>query len=173
MLIAGLVSFVFVVLWSSNRRGLHLVLAAVFALLAGGIYFAERAIVTEGERLQQRVAQLCEDFRKKNPRTGDYVSNTRPDLKLAIETAMAMVTIQSDFRLSDFQTKLTNENSRGTVHFRANATIGVQGFGDVGYQPFRVILTFQRENGEWKIIDVERLNPLNGKKMGTLDQSSS
>jgi hypothetical protein len=92
---------------------------------------------------------------------------------LLVETGMAMVTIQSDMRLSDFQTKLTNENSRGTVHFRANATIAVQGFGDVGYQPFRVILTFQRENGEWKIIDVERLNPLNGKKMGTLDQSSS
>ena len=27
------------------------------------------------------------------------------------------------------------------------------------------------EKGEWKIIEVERLNPINGKRMGTLEQS--
>jgi hypothetical protein len=67
MVISGLIAFVFVVMWSSNRRGLHLMLAAVFGLLVGAIYLAERAIVTEGERLQERVVHLCEDFRKKSP----------------------------------------------------------------------------------------------------------
>ena len=171
MLIAGLVAFVFLVMWSSNRRGLHLVLAGVFALICCSLYFVERAIVTEGERLQQRVRLLCEDFRKKDARTLNYFSKSRPDLMVLVQTAMAMVTIQSDFRLSDFQTTLTNENSRATVHFRANATIGVQGIGDVGYQPARLILAFQKEGGEWKIVDIERLNPINGKKMSPLDQS--
>ena len=173
MLISGLLAFVFLALWNANRRDLHFAIAMLFVLLAVGIYFAERAIVTEGERLQLRVTQLCEDFRtKKLEKVLDYVSDTNPDLKGVFETAFKLVTIQSDLRLSDFQTTFTNENSRARVHFRANATIGVTGMGDVGYHPARLILTFQREKGEWKIIEVERLNPITGVSMGVLDQSS-
>jgi hypothetical protein len=65
--------------------------------------------------------------------------------------------------LTDFRTNLTNENSRATVHFRANATIGAMGFK--GHHPFRCVLTYQKEGGFWKIIDVERLDPIKGDKM--------
>lgn len=171
MLIVGLIALVYLVMWNANRRGLHLVIAFFLLLSCGGIYLLERAIVTDGEKLQLRVRQLCEDFRVKKD-VSDYVSDSHPGLKLMFQTAINLVTVQSDMRLSDFQTTFSNENSRGKVHFRANATINVVGVGDVGYQPARLNIIFQRENGEWKIIEVERLNPINGKKMDTLEQSA-
>lgn len=170
IVIAAGMALVFLVLWNSNRRGLHLLLAVVCGLLGAGFYFVERAIVTDGERLQLIVVQLCEDFRDKKPNVSDRVSDSRPDIKLMFEAARAMVTIQSDLRLSDFQTTLSDGNSQGTVHFRANATINVVGYGDVGYQPARFILTFQREKEDWKIIKIKRLNPINGKELGLLEQ---
>jgi hypothetical protein len=173
IVIAGLLALIFIVLWRSSGRGLHLMLAAALIVFCIGTYFAERAIVTEGERLQQRVVELCDAFRQKQrEKTLDYVSDSQPALKAIFAAALELVTIQSDFRLSDFQTTLTNENSRAQVHFRANATISVQGFGDVGYQPARLILTFQREKGDWKIIGVDRLNPITGKSMDVLQQSA-
>ncbi len=168
MLIAGLASLVFLALWNSNRRGLHLLAALGCLLLCAGFYLLERAIVTEGERLQKIVVSLCDDFRRKAPATLNYFSNGAPGLKAQVLAAMALVTIDKDLRLTDFHTTLTNQNSRGTVHFRANATLSVTGHGGVGHHPARLILIFQREQGEWKIIDVERLHPLTGEKMDTL-----
>lgn len=172
MIIAAVLAAVFLLMWNANRRGLHLVLVAVFVLLGVGFYFLEQAIVTEGERLQQRVVQLCEDFRDKKPAVLDYVSDTAPQIKLQFASAMVMVTVGKDLRLSDFQTTMSKGNTEGTVHFRANASLNVVGIGDVGYQPARLILTFQREKGGWKITKVQRLNPLNGKEMDVLEQSA-
>ncbi len=172
MLIAALAAVVFLMMWSSNRRGLHFVLAAACLLAGAGIYLLERLIVTEGERLQQHVVQLCLDFRDKKPEVVGYVSDSFPQLKDLFTEAFATVTIQSDLRMSDFQVKLTDDNSHGTVRFRASATINVSGYGDVGYQPAQIELVFQREKGEWKIIEIKRFNPINGKELDVLQRSA-
>ncbi len=171
IVISALIALVFLGMWNSNRRGLHLVIALGFIGLCFVLYPLERSIITEGERVQLRVEQLCYDFRDKKDIRG-YVSDTREDLKTLFEEAGQLITIQSDLRLSDFSTRLLNEGQRATVHFRANATVRIRDAGDVGYQPARLILTLEREKGEWKIIEVERLNPINGKRMGTLEQSA-
>lgn len=171
MIISGVLALIFLVLWNGNRRGQHLILAGIFALLCGGIYLLERAIVTEGERLQQIVVQLCEDFRDKRPGVVNYVSDAHPGLKTMFIGALAMVNIHPDLRLSDFQSTLTDGNNEGTVHFRANATIDYMG-QNAGYQPARLILTFRREKGEWKITRVQRLNPINGREMGVMDAAA-
>ncbi|MBC8116786.1 MAG: hypothetical protein H7062_20515 [Candidatus Saccharimonas sp.] len=169
MLIAGLAALVCLALWNSNRRRLHLVAAFVCLLLCAGFYFLERAIVTEGERLQQIVVSLCDDFRNKRvAETVNYFSDAAPELKVFVQGAMVMVTVHDDLRLTDFSTNLTNQNSRGTVHFRANATLTHIIQGNVGHFPARFVLTFRREKGEWKIIEVERLNPLTGERMQLL-----
>lgn len=171
IIISALIALVFLGMWNSNRRNLHLMLALGFGLLCVLIYPLERSIVTEGERLQQRVEQLCFDFRDKKD-VMPYISDSRPDLKELFADAAQMVTIQSDLRLSDFETRFLEQGKRATVHFRANATVNVSNMGDVGYQPARLILTLENEKGVWRIIEVERLNPINGQRMGTLQQSA-
>jgi hypothetical protein len=172
MIIAAVVALIFLGMWNSNRRNLHLILAVACLLLCVGFYFLERMIVTDGERLQAIVVNLCQDFREKKATVIDYVSNAHPEIKLKFAGALALVSVHDDMRLSDFQTEMTKDGTEGTVHFRANASLTVAGFGDVGYQPARIVLKFHREKGEWKIIEVRRLNPINGKEMDVLDQSA-
>ena len=163
MLLAGLGSLVCFGLWNSNRRNLYFVSAIACLGIAGLVYAVERAIVTDGEKIQGEVVQLCDQFRKRDPATLDHFSATAPDLKSLCKTAMETVEVHDDLRLTDFHTKFTSQNSRASVHFRANATISVMGFS--GHQPFRCILDFQKEGGAWKIVDIQRLHPIKGDKI--------
>lgn len=172
IVICGGMAVIFFFMWNANRRGLHLLLCLGCLALCGLWYVVERAIVTDGERLQAKVIQLCEDFRDKKPGVTDYVSDAHPDIKILFASASALVTVGNDLRMSDFQSTISNDGQQGTVHFRANATITIMGHGNVGYQPARLILTFQREKEDWKIIKVQRLNPINGNEMPALEQSA-
>ncbi len=163
MLIAGLGALVCFGLWNTDRQKLYLVLGIVCLLAIGTIYAVERSIVTEGERVQAIVAQMCVEFQKRQPATFDHFSASVPEWKDVCKVAMDTVEVENDLRLTDFQTTFTNNNSRANVHFRANATISVQGFK--GHHTARLILTFQREDGTWKIVDVQRLDPFKGDKM--------
>ena len=168
MLLAGLASLVCFGLWNSDRRNLYLVSAFVLLGIVGAVYAVERAIVTDGEKLQSEIAQLCDQFRKRDPATLDHFSATATDLKALCKTAMETVEIRDDLRLTDFHTRFTGQNSRASVHFRANATISVMGFS--GHHPFRCILDFQKEGGAWKIVDVQRLDPIKGDKIGIMEK---
>jgi hypothetical protein len=168
MLLAGLGALVCFGLWNNDRRKLYFSLACAFLVLTGVIYSVERAIVTDGEKLEQEVAVLCDQFRKRDPATLDHFSATAPELKTLCKTAMETVEIGNDLRLTDFNTTFSNQNSRANVHFRANATISVMGF--TGHHPFRCLLGFQKEAGAWKIMDVQRLDPIKGEKIGVMDK---
>lgn len=170
LIILSLIGLIFLGLWNSNRRNLHLLLAVGCFALAAGVYFLERAIQTEGELLQQQVVQLCYDFRDKSPRVPDYFSDAHPELKALVSEATQLVTVHPDLRLSDFQSSLLPEGNRA-IRFRANATLDVSSVGNVGYQPAQVELVFQRETGGWKIVRIRRFNPLNGREMEPLQRS--
>jgi hypothetical protein len=163
MLLAGLGAIVCFALWNSDRRSRYLLSGLVCLGLIGFFFALERAIVTDGERVQRQVAVLCDQFRRREPATLDQFSATAPELKALCKTAMETVEIGNDLRLTDFRTSFTNQNSRANVHFRANATISALGFS--GHHPFRCILSYQKEGGEWKIVDVQRLDPIKGDKM--------
>ena len=167
MLLAALCAAVCFGLWNVDRRNLFFVLALAFLGMSGGIYAVERAIVTEGERLQDEVVQLCEQFRRRDPKTLDHFSDSTPELKAICAAAMKLVEVRDDLRLTDFQTTLTNQNSRGDVHFRANATISAMGM--TAHHPFRCILSFQKEGGAWKIVEIQRLDPIKGDKMEIME----
>ena len=167
MLIAGLCSLVCFGLWNSDRRNLHFFLAIGFILLAGVLFAVERAVVTDGERLQVQVAQFCDQFRKRDPATLAHFSETAPEFRQLCQKAINLVEIGNDLRLTDFSTTFSNEKSRAAVTFRANATISAMGFS--GHHPLRCILTFQREAGAWKIVDVQRLDPIKGDKMDIME----
>lgn len=168
MIVASLAALVCFGLWKNDRRQLYFNLAVAFLCMTGGIYAVERAIVTEGERLQQDVVQLCDQFRHKDLKVLDHFSDSAPELKELCKSAMELVKVHDDLRLSAFETKLSGNDSRADVHFRANGTITAENIS--AYHPFRCILGYQKEAGQWKIVRVERLDPINGTKMGVMDR---
>jgi hypothetical protein len=167
MLVCAIAALACFGLWNTDRRNLYFFFAWTFLAMTGGIYAVERVIVTEGERLQGTVVEMCHQFRNRDPQTLTHFSETAPEWKSVCETAMKMVEIRDDLRLTDFATTITHENSRATVHFRANATISAM--GATAHHPFRCILSFRKEGGLWKIVDVERLDPINGTKMEVME----
>jgi hypothetical protein len=172
VLICGLVALIGLGLWASSKRVLHLGIVAVAALAAIGFVLLEQSIVTDAERIEAQVRTLCTQFQLKDQALFEHFSPQAPELRTMVGAALALVTVEDDLSLTDFQTKLTNQGSRATCHFRANATISLSMLGKVGRQPARFELTFAKEGDAWKIIEVKRLNPLNGKEMGVLDQNA-
>lgn len=167
MVLACLAALIFFAIWSNDRRNLYFVLGLIFLAMTGVIYAVERLVVTDGEKLQQEVVELCDQFRRRDKVALDHFSQSASDLKTLCQVAMDTVEVGNDLRLTDFATTMSNQNSQATVHFRANATISVMGHS--GHHPFRCLLTFQKEAGAWKIVDVQRLDPIKGDKIGTMD----
>ncbi|HET6424088.1 MAG TPA: hypothetical protein VFG20_10420 [Planctomycetaceae bacterium] len=172
MLFCGIGVLIGVGMWANSRRVLHLGIAVMSLVCAGAIFAIEQAIVTPAEEVEQEVVRLCDDFRRKDPKTLDHFSPTASELRALAESGMAMLTVGDDLSLTDFQTKVTNQGSRAESHFRANATISVNSFGNAGRQPARLILTWAKEGNEWKVIGVKRLNPINGQEIGVLNASA-
>lgn len=173
MLIFGLLGLIALGAWLSSKRLLYLSFAVAAILMAAGSYFLEQVIVTPGEQVEALVAQLCDEFRRKDPQVLTHFSAQSPELSLMCQTAMTLVEIDDDLRLTDFQTQVTNAGSRAVCHFRANATLNVAGFGKVGHQPARFELTWIREGDDWKISKVRRLHPLKDEELGVLDRTSA
>lgn len=172
MFACGLAALLAVAFWSTSKRAVHLLAALGLLALGGVIYLVEQVIVTPAEQVEALVASLCEDFRHKRPATLDYFSATAPELKLMCSAAMALVEVKDDLRLTDMQTKLTNDDTRAVCHFRANAGMSVMGYGDVGRQPGRFELTWAKEPAGWKIIKIRRLHPINNEELPLLEKSA-
>lgn len=163
----------------SVQRSGYLAGVALCVALCGGVWLVERQIVTEREQVEQRLLELVRTFQQESVQQGlvnilvgspqlrtlTFISDSAKEVQGLVVTGMQMVDVADDFRISDVQTLLTNNNSRAVVHFRASATISAAGYGNVGRHPTRWELTWQRENGEWKVIRAKRLNFMTGEEV--------
>lgn len=168
MIILGICALLALAWWRQNQRLLALGIAVGCLLLAGAVYVVEQWIVTPAELVQQKTVDLCWNFKRKAPETIEAFSDSAPQLKVLCQTAMSLVNVGDDLRLTDLQARMSNEDTRAITHFRANATVTYMGQVG-GYQPSRFELTWARENDDWKIIAVRRLNPVSGEELGVLD----
>lgn len=158
--------------WSNSGRGLQLLLGIACLAMIGGAYAIDAAVVTESERVELRTRDLIDAFRRKDREAVmGYFGADAIALKAIVVGALELVDVQDDLRVTDIEVKVTGNTA--TIHFRANATIEVIGHGTAGYQPSRWLLTWEREDGEkgeWHCTEAQRLNPVDGSEMGTLER---
>jgi ketosteroid isomerase-like protein len=167
--ILGLVVCVLVAVWSSQKRGIWLVGVLAAVALAVGIFFIERSIVTERERIEQKVLELTDAFQKRDhDRTLSFISAQEPELRQMAESALETFTLENDLDVKDFDVRLFGEGTGAVSRFRANGT--GSGFGYSGHFASRWDVTWQKEGGDWKIIAVQRLNPYKEEKMQTFEK---
>ena len=154
-------------LWSSARKRVLIVIAVLLVALCPVMFVVDHLVVTDGERVVNSVFDLAAAFRSENlQRTLGHFSPSASKERSQITWAVNNVQVDPDLRLTDFQTKVFANGTRATSHFRANGTFHVMGFD--GRHPSRWLLTWQKEAGRWQIIQVERLNVVNGERIGTL-----
>ncbi len=165
--------------WLRQRRLGFLAGVAFCIALCGILWVLELQIVTERERVEQRLIGLAETFQQESmqcglanlvvpggqPRTLNFVSASANDVRSMVEAALKLVDIADDVRISDIHTTLSNNNSRATTRFRASATVTVGTYGNVGRQSTRWELTWQREQDEWQVRRATRLHFLTGEPL--------
>ncbi len=179
IIMLGVVGVLLFLGWISQRRLGYLVGVFVCLGLCGVVWFVEQQIITEREIVETRLYDFATSVQRESlqrgvanlilggpePETFKFISATANDVREFARQALDMVDIQEDVRISDVRTTLTNNQSRATTQFRATATVSVTAYGNVGRQPTRWELTWQRENGIWKVTRVTRLNFMSGEPL--------
>src|SRR5258708_23209219 len=95
--ILGLVVCALLAVWSSQKRGIWLVGVLAAVALAVAIFFVEKSIITERERIEQKVFELTDAFqRKDHDRTLSFFSAQEPELRQMVEMALDQMTLQDD-----------------------------------------------------------------------------
>ena len=151
--------------WTSKRRKVILLGAAAMLVLCGGTFLLERWIVTDEEIVEARLLEMTDAFRKLDIEgTLDFFSARADPYRSYVRQAGELITEIHTARITDIEVELLAEGSRAKSHLRANgeATAPI-----VGRQPYKTrwIITWQREGDEWKVIEVERLDPITGEAM--------
>jgi ketosteroid isomerase-like protein len=165
IVILGLVAIGCLGVWSSQKRGVWLIGAVGAVAAALGVYFVDRSIVTEGERVAQEIHALADAFtRKDRDRTLAFFSPQAVEWREQCRTALDLVSFPDGIDIKDVQVTMSNENSRAISHFRANGTVSVRGVA-TAHVASRWQVTWQKEAGQWKIVEVQRLNPYKDEPM--------
>ena len=147
-----------------TQAGKWLIAAGVCVVLAMAVWFVERAIVTPAERVEANLIAMVQAFQK-NDQAGmvKCISQTNQKLVLLATAALTVVDLDEGYSLSDIQISTQANATIATSHFRLNGTIHTPAFGNVGHKPFRFRGKWRIEAGEWRLTDIEDLDPITGK----------
>jgi len=155
--------------WMNRRKRWQIGLAAGLLMLAGGTFVVDHYVETDREKVSRYVVEMVNSFQqKKLEPTLSYFSADNFKDRLTVGMAMKMVSVQDDLRISDVSVRLMEKDNTAVSRFRVNATLSAEGYGNVGWQASRWELTWARREGDWKVIKVERLHPLEEKKIGLM-----
>ena len=168
--VAGVICFI---AWSSTQQSRYLVPIPLLLLGCVTLYFAERAVITDREKLEATLLDLTDTFVAESQiinggnlpeavRSVEFFSRTNTADRARVRAALALAHVEDDLRVTDVSVTLTNENTRALTHFRANGTINAGSFS--GHHPSRWELTWQKEGGEWKITRTRMLEVVSGEE---------
>jgi len=155
--------------WMKRQRIGYLIGIVGLAFVVGGLFLVEERIVTEAERIEANIIDWTAAFQREDvDQTLSYISPQAAAISAIVLTAMELVDVQDDLRITDVQITVMNENTRAISRFRANATVDVKGYGNQGRRPSYWEVTWQKQAEQWKVIRVVRLNVVTGEQIGIL-----
>lgn len=148
---------------------------SLFLFVAAGlVFYVESVIVTPAEHVEAAVhdsVQACIDGDVE--RVVDHISANNLVLQGVVRAGLALADIGEDVHVTDLHVSMLANDSRARSHFRVNGTYTVKKLSHQGRAATRWNLTWQQEGGKWKIITIERLNPITGESMEILRQSET
>jgi hypothetical protein len=172
IVILSVLAAILVGVWYPERRGWPLVLVGVLAVLGVGTYFLERVIVTDAERIETSVLEMVEACKRDDVEgTLDFISPQAVRLQAEIAFAMGLADVEEDVHVSDLSVDMVAGRTQAVSHFRANGTINVPSIGHRGPHPSRWELTWQKTGSDWKVIQIRRLNVIDGREMKITERS--
>ncbi len=167
-LICGVLAAVALTVWFQRQQSKWLLMAAGAILAAVAVWYIEKQIITEREQVELQVIDLVKSFEAGDEeRVLNHFSPQAVLWRGQVLVALKLVKVKN-LDVKDMSVQLVSKDTEAISHFRANGTVMMAGM-EGGHQPSRWKLTWRKEKGDWKIIDVIRLNPLKDEPMGVLD----
>lgn len=164
-IVVAILAAVNLFVWYQNQK--PLVLAPMVLWIGAGIaaFAVDAAVVTEKEKVAAAIPRLIEDFRSKdlNRFLGNF-SKAALIYRALATTAIQKVELGNDVSLRDVSVKMLAADSRATTRFRVQGTVTYDSI-NLGTHPSRWELGWRKEEGEWRILTVTRLNPLKHEPM--------
>ena len=172
IVVIAVATIICLIAWSSTQRPRYLTGVGILIFAALMTYFVEQVIVTDSEKVETELTDLIDTFIVESQAISKldqtqviecerFFSEQNTIDKARVRAALVVARVENDTRITDVQTRLTNENTRAITHFRANGTVGTSTTGG-GHFASRWEMTWQKEGGEWKITSTRMLNPMNG-----------
>jgi hypothetical protein len=169
MFLCAVGAVVCLIVWYQRQQPRFLAGAGALVLLAAGIWVIERAIVTERERVRENVFAVTSSFQRRDlDGTLDYISQQAPDLRRLVVYGYNVAQVEDDMRVTDVQVEMTAQETRATTRFRVNATVTGHPEGGMNFshrQPTRWEAKWQQEAGEWRMFDIQQLDPITGERI--------
>ena len=177
IILCVIAAVIFLIAWSTTQRPRLLLGVPLLLIAAVVIYFVEQSIVTDLEQveadLHSLVTTFVEESQQMRPGAGqapdalrslEFFSEQNTTDRARVVAAVSLVTVDPALRITDVQTRLTNENTRAVTHFRANGNVSLSGAGGGGHFSSRWELTWQQEGGRWTVTRTKMLNVMTGEE---------
>jgi len=139
-----------------------LAVAGVALLIGAGAFAAERAIVTEAEKVEALLLDLADAAVAGDVETVLAALSPKADVSQSlVRMGLMLIEIDDDLRISDRQTEVTANATQARTRFRANGTVRMQKMGSASSRIATLWeLIWRKEAGDWKIVEIRRLNPI-------------
>ena len=163
----GTVAAITGILWWDYRKPAFLALALLCIPAAVTAVVVERRIVTPREQVTARLEKLIHDFeRQDEDAVVEAVSRRSPEIRSLAARAVNKVTI-ADVRLTDINVEVSGEDVlRARTHFRVTADVSFSQLPPLRRQPTRWKATWEQESdGQWRLLEIDQLDPLTGESV--------
>ena len=149
-----------------TQRAKWLVAAGLVVLLAGAVWYVEKLIVTPSEQVEGNLLAMIDAFQKNNEaQTISYISPGSKGLVALAKLGIQVVDVEPGYRVTDIRVNTIANNTAATSHFRLNATIRMPSRGNLGHQPLRFNGKWRIEAGQWRLTEIEELDPIHGEPL--------
>jgi len=157
--------------WTSTKRNYILVGSFLLLALGGGTFLLDQLVETEEERVEALVYEMADNFRQLDVEgTLAFFSPQAEQYRKYVRRGGEMILEIPKLRITDVEVELLAGETRARSHFRANGLFSIKGMTEHRFSS-RWELTWQLEAGEWKIIDLKRLDPINGREISPFSAS--
>ena len=139
-------------------------------LLAVALYVVESMIVTTGEQLEANLNEMLDGFKNRDiTQIASHLSADAQGLKETANEGLQLVDVSRSFHIKDVDTKLSDDGKSAWVELRGNGLLTVKSSNTPYHTATRwKTLWKQHSDGTWKLVEVHRLNPVNGDEIGIL-----
>ena len=166
LLILGGVALVAMISGAPKGRSVSI----VCLLAAVGVYLVEYAVITPSEQVESQLQMMLESFRNRDQAAIDRcIADESAGLRETAAQGLEKVTLTKDFHIKDLEVTVRDDGRTADAHLRANGTLKVA-HGDMLARVFtRWQTVWKLAGSEWKLVEVKRLDPVNGQEIGVLE----